>query len=190
MAESKLRLPIGQSDFRALREHGYAYVDKSAFVTEVLESNAQALLVTRPRRFGKTLNLSMLRCFLEKAAEDRSGLFAGLEVERSEAARPHFQRHPVLSFTLEDVKEATWEGYLARMAAVLAGLYGEHAYLLDSDVLRPHEREGFDAVLSRTAPPEQAVDALRELSGLLARHHGQRVVILIDEYDRSTTRGP
>jgi hypothetical protein len=179
----KLRLPIGQSDFRVLREQGYAYVDKTAFVTEVLESNAQALLVTRPRRFGKTLNLSMLRCFLEKRSEDLSSLFAGLEIERSESARPHFQRYPVLFLTLKDVKEATWEGYLAGVGDVLARLYGEHMDLLDTEVLRPHERETFTAILHGTASPSQTAGALRELSRLLELHHGQRVVILIDEYD-------
>jgi Predicted AAA-ATPase/PD-(D/E)XK nuclease superfamily len=179
----KLRLPLGQSDFRALREQGYAYVDKTGFVTEVLEANAQVLLLTRPRRFGKTLNLSMLRCFIEKRPDDLTHLFAGLEVASSEAARAHFQRYPVLFLTLKDVKEATWDAYLARMAGVLARLYREHAYLLDGDVLRPDERDAFAAILNRTAPPEQAVDALRELSRLLALHHGPRVVILIDEYD-------
>lgn len=183
MDRPKLRLPIGQSDFRVLREQGYTYVDKTAFVIEVLDSNAQALLLTRPRRFGKTLNLSMLRCFLEKSPEDLSGLFAGLEVERSAAARPHLQRYPVLFFTLKDVKEATWEGYLAGVAGVLAGLYREHAYLLDTDALRPYEREPFNAILYGTATPTQTAAALRELSRLLAVHHGQRVVILIDEYD-------
>lgn len=183
MDRPKLRLPIGQSDFRVLREQGYAYVDKTAFVTEVVDANAQALLLTRPRRFGKTLNLSMLRCFLEKRPESFTGLFAGLEVERSEAARAHFQRYPVLFLTLKDVKEATWDGYLSRMAGVIAGLYREHAYLLEGDVLQTYERDAFVAALSRTAPPVQSVDALRELSRLLALHHGQRVVILIDEYD-------
>jgi len=179
----KARLPLGQSDFRALREQGFAYVDKTAFVTEVVEANAQVLLLVRPRRFGKTLNLSMLRCFLEKSAEDLGELFAGLAVARSEAARAHFQRYPVLFVTLEDVKEATWEGYLARMAGVIERLYREHAYLLEGDALRAYERDAFVAALNRTAPPEQSVDALRELSRLLALHHGQRVVILIDEYD-------
>jgi hypothetical protein len=179
----KLRLPIGQSDFRTLREQGLAYVDKTAFVTEVVEASAQVLLLPRPRRFGKTLNLSMLRCFLEKGSQGASALFAGLAVERSEAAREHFQRYPAIFLTLKDVKESTWEGYLARMAGVLANLYREHAYLLDGDALGPYEREVFAAISSRTAPPDQSVDALRDLSRLLALHHGQRVVILIDEYD-------
>lgn len=179
----KLRLPLGQSDFRVLREQGYVYVDKTAFVTEVLDANAQVLLITRPRRFGKTLNLSMLRCFLEKGPEDRSALFEGLEVASSEAARAHFQQHPVLFLTLKDVKEPTWERCLAGIGEVLAGLYRDHAYLLDSDALKAHEREAFTAILHGTASPTRSAGALRELSRHLALHHGERVVILVDEYD-------
>jgi len=179
----KLRLPIGQSDFRALRDQGYAYVDKTRLVTEVVDASPQVLLLPRPRRFGKTLNLSMLRYFLEKSTEDLRGLFAGLEVERSEAARAHFQRYPVIFLTLKDVKEGTWEGYSAGMAGVLALLYGEHAYLLDGDVLKPYERDAFTAIMRGTPTPAQSAGALRELSRWLALHHGERVVILIDEYD-------
>jgi hypothetical protein len=179
----KLRLPLGQSDFRVLREQGYELVDKSAFVTDVLEANAQVILLARPRRFGKTLNLSMLRYYLEKGPQDLAGLFAGLAVEQSATARLHSQRYPVLFLTLKDVKEPTWEGCLAGLAGVLAGLYREHEYLLDADTLRSHERETFTAILHGTASPAQSTGALRELSRLLAVHHGQRAVILIDEYD-------
>jgi len=180
---AKLRLPIGLSDFRALREQDYAYVDKSAFVVDVLEASAQVLLLPRPRRFGKTLNLSMLRYYLERSPEDRSGLFAGLEVEQSEAARAHQQRYPVMFLTFKDVKERTWEECKAGLAGVLAGLYREHAYLLDSEVLQPQEREAFEAIRHEAASMAQGATALRELSRLLARHHGERVVLLIDEYD-------
>jgi Predicted AAA-ATPase/PD-(D/E)XK nuclease superfamily len=179
----KLRLPLGQSDFRTLREQGYAYVDKTAFVTEVLDANAQVLLITRPRRFGKTLNLSMLRCFLEKGSQDCGALFEGLEVASSDVARPHLRRYPVLFLTLKDVKEPTWEGCLVGLGDVLAGLYREHAYLLHSDAMQPHEREAFTAILHGKASPTRSAGALRELSRLLALHHAERVVILIDEYD-------
>ncbi|MEM9457707.1 MAG: AAA family ATPase [Myxococcota bacterium] len=179
----KPRLPLGQSDFRALREQGYAYVDKTTLVTEVLEANAQVLLLARPRRFGKTLNLSMLRYFLEKRSEDLTPLFAGLHVETSSSAQPHFQRYPVLFLTLKDVKETTWAECREGLAMVLAGLYREHQYLLDAGTLRPHEQEAFTAILHGTASAAQSAGALRELSRLVALHHGKPVVILIDEYD-------
>ncbi|MCA9707997.1 MAG: AAA family ATPase, partial [Myxococcales bacterium] len=183
MERPKLRLPIGQSDFRVLREQGFAYVDKSSFIVEVIEASAQVLLLPRPRRFGKTLNLSMLRYYLERSPEDRRGLFTGLEVEHSEAAGAHQQRYPVLLLTFKDIKESSWEACFAGLAGVLSGLYREHAYLLDGDALQPQEREAFMAILHGSPSPAQGVAALRELSRLLARHHGERVVILIDEYD-------
>ncbi|MCX4246308.1 AAA family ATPase [Paraliomyxa miuraensis] len=191
MSPPKLRLPIGQSDFRMLRQQGLTYVDKSAFIVEVLEASAQAILVPRPRRFGKTLNLSMLRYWLERGlerglertSEDCSGLFAGLVVEQSELARAHRQRHPVMFLTFKDVKESSWEGYLARMAGELAALYREHSYLLDGAVLQPQERDAFTAILHGSASAAKSAAALRDLSRWLALHHGEPVVILIDEYD-------
>ena len=89
MPAPRLRLPLGLSDFRALRQDGYRYVDKTALVDAVVDADAQVMLLPRPRRFGKTLNLSMLRFFLEKSAEDRLSLFDGLAVASSEIARPH-----------------------------------------------------------------------------------------------------
>jgi hypothetical protein len=183
VSRSPLRLPIGQSDFRVLREQGYAYVDKTGFLVDVLAANAQVLLIPRPRRFGKTLNLSMLRYYLERSPEDRRGLFAGLSVEASETAQAHAQRYPVIFLTFKDVKEPSWESCAQGLSRVLAGLFHEHAYLLDVDVLRPHERDTFSAILHEGATLGQAATALRELSRWLALHHGERVVILIDEYD-------
>ena len=141
MSGSHVRLPIGLSDFRALRQDGYRYVDKTALVDAVVGADAQVMLLPRPRRFGKTLNLSMLRCFLGKSTEDPRPLFEGLAVESSERAKPHFQRYPVIFLTLKDVKPASWEHCLQGIAGVLAGLYGEHRYLLTEGHLSPEEAE-------------------------------------------------
>src|SRR5690349_24915474 len=103
-------IPIGISDFRALREQGFTYVDKSHLVREVLDQGAQVLLLPRPRRFGKTLNLSMLRCFFEKQPEDLSHLFQDLAVFRAgDEYRRHFQRYPVISLTFREIKASTFE---------------------------------------------------------------------------------
>ncbi len=183
MSRPKLRLPIGQSDFRMLRQQGLTYVDKSAFIVDLLEASAAVLLLPRPRRFGKTLNLSMLRYYLERSDRSVDDLFAGLAVEQSETARPHRQRYPVIFLTLKDIKEPSWEACLEGLAGMLAGLYREHVELLDSEVLQPHERELFTAILRGSASVSQRAAALRELSRWLALHHGEPVVILIDEYD-------
>ena len=178
-----IRYPIGVSDFRKVREGGLAYVDKTALIGDVLQAGAEVLLFPRPRRFGKTLNLSMLRYFFEKTAEDRSALFAGLSISSSETARAHFQRHPVIYLTLKDVKPATWDDCVARMADVLSELFVAHRYVIESGRPNAEDAELYAAVLHRRAGEAQLAGALRFLSRVLAEHHGERVVILLDEYD-------
>src|SRR5580704_11217145 len=105
-----MRIPIGVDDFRMLRDQGLAYVDKSHLVRELLDKGAQAFLLPRPRRFGKTLNLSMLRCFFEKGEEDLSRLFSDLSIwQAGDGYRAHFQRYPAIFVTFKDVKADTWE---------------------------------------------------------------------------------
>ncbi len=177
------RFPIGLSDFRALREDGFHYVDKTSLISDILDEGAQVLLIPRPRRFGKTLNLSMLRCFFEKRKDDLRPLFAGLAVASSERAWAHFQRYPVIFMTFKDVKPRSWEDCLAGLADVLAGAYRDHRYLLTEGNLHREDSRLFTAILDRQAQKSELVIALRLLSHLLARHHGQKVLILIDEYD-------
>ena len=120
------RSPIGISDFRMLRERGATYVDKSAFAAEVLADPAAALLLPRPRRFGKTLNLSMLRCFVEKSDWDASPLFSDLAVWRDAAAREHFQRYPVIFLTFKDVKHRSWSECLTHLGILISDEYQRH----------------------------------------------------------------
>jgi len=183
MSEQRARFPIGISDFRILREGGFVYVDKTGLIEEVLDAGAQAMLVPRPRRFGKTLNLSMLRYFLEKSPEDRSALFTGLAVASSAIARPHFQRYPVIFLSFKDIKPRSWGDCLAGMAHVLAGAFAEHSYLLTEGALDAADAMLFTALRERRAGQPDLVIALRLLSRLLAQHHRERVVILLDEYD-------
>jgi hypothetical protein len=97
----RLKAPIGISDFRKLREEGAYYVDKTSFIIDLLSFATETTLLTRPRRFGKTLNLSTLRYFLEKSSEDHSALFADLAVWKSDMARKHFGRYPVVSLSFK-----------------------------------------------------------------------------------------
>jgi hypothetical protein len=166
-----------------MREGGYQYVDKSPFIAEVLDAGAQVLLIPRPRRFGKTLNLSMLRYFLEKSPEDRSGLFAGLAIASSESARRHAGRYPVIFMTFKDVKPRVWEDCLAGMAIVIADAYSQHHALLADGHLTTEEADVFSRILGRTASRADLASSVRLLSRVLARHHGEKVLILIDEYD-------
>jgi hypothetical protein len=177
------RAPIGISDFRTLRQSGATYVDKTRFVSEVLAIPAQALLFPRPRRFGKTLNLSTVRYFLERTDEDRSSLFEGLAVWEDAAARAHFGRHPVLFVTFKDVKYADWAQTHGKIAKLLADLFGEHRWLLDGGHLDEHEARRFRDVLALHAEPATLADGLRDLSTFLARATGEKVALLVDEYD-------
>jgi len=183
MAGLPIRLPIGISSFRELREGGFYYVDKSMLVDDVLAESAKVLLVPRPRRFGKTLNLSMLRCFFDRRQDDAAALFAGLAIESSARARAHLGRHPVIFLTFKDVKPRSWEQCFEGIAGVLSGLYAEHRYLLTEGSLTPEDAKLFTEILERRASFGVCLDALKILSRLLARHHGERVVILLDEYD-------
>jgi hypothetical protein len=177
------QLPIGISDFRKLREPGVHYIDKTDFVAGVLDSTAEVLLFPRPRRFGKTVNLSTLRCFVEKTDADLRPLFGGLAIEQRPAAWRHFQRYPVVFMTFKDVKASTFDLALAAMRQVIRAAYQEHRYLLDGGALDEQEKERFLQILAEEGGEVLYWGALADLSGYLHRHHGEKVVILIDEYD-------
>lgn len=178
-----VRLPLGISDFRKLRESGALYVDKTDFITQVLAASRVAVLVPRPRRFGKTLNLSTLRCFVEKTHEDRSALFEGLAVWGSAEARAHFQRYPTISMTFKDVKGRTFDEAFKAIRQEIRQAYREHAYLLDEGALPCTDAVRFEQILSAQGPEEIYAPALRQLSLLLAEHHRERVFLLLDEVD-------
>jgi hypothetical protein len=178
-----LQIPIGLSDFRALREQGMEYVDKSHLLREVLDTGAQALLLPRPRRFGKSLNLSMLRYFFEQRAEDLSHLFDDLSIwQAGEGYRAHFQRYPVIYLTFKDIKPESFEPCWAALRKTVERLFDEHRALLSSGSLSEQATRDFRAVLDGTAGRDIIERALVDLSAHLHRHHGQKVVILIDEY--------
>ena len=179
-----LRIPIGISDFRALREERFAYIDKSHLIRELLDKGAQVILLPRPRRFGKTVNLSMLRSFFEKRDLDLSGLFSDLSIWRAgDAYRAHFQRYPVVFVTFKDVKSQTWEHAWEVIQRKIRALFTEHRYLLTSDRLTEEDVADLRAILDGAANRAAYESALLDLCRCLQRHHDRRVVMLIDEYD-------
>lgn len=182
------RLPIGIDDFRELRELGLEYVDKSHLLVDLLDlPGTKVFLFPRPRRFGKTLNLSMLRCFLERRErndEDLSPLFKDLRVwQAGDAIRDHFQRYPVLHLTFKDIKPRSFEECWTALRLRVVALFDQHRYLLDSGRLSEVDAAQFQRILDGSAPRPAYEAALGELSRHLHRHHGERAVILIDEYD-------
>lgn len=152
------RLSIGPSDFAALRAPGVLFVDKSGLIERVINDSYQTLLLPRPRRFGKTTNLSMLGYFLGQSAQDHSSLFQDLTIWRSVEARRHFQRYPLIKLTLKDIKEPTWSACLAKSAGVLAALFDQHAEALSrASLTAPTSRRPRGARGRRRADAQRAV---------------------------------
>lgn len=177
------RAGIGQSDFRKLRWSGMDLIDKSALIEEIVEDSAQIILFPRPRRFGKTTNLSMLRYFFEISPEDRTSLFESMQVWQNAEARAHFQKYPVIWLSLKDVKADNWEEAFAQLRILLQELLLEHRELIESPALSHAERESCREVMEGTADAQTLGSLLKHLTRWLAVHHQTDVVILIDEYD-------
>ena len=186
-----LRVPIGIDDFRTLRETGLEYVDKSALIRDLIDrSGVQVVLLPRPRRFGKTLNLSMVRCWFEKSDEDLSHLFEDLSIwQAGDAYRAHFRRYPVIHLSFKETKLDRFERVLAAIRKKIQVLFDEHNYLLRSERLSERELREFRAVLDGTAEPTLYERALLDLSAYLHAHHGEKALILIDEYDEPIHSG-
>ena len=173
--------PLGISDFRKLRQRGLTYVDKTASIAQMLAATPEVLLFPRPRRFGKTLLLSTLQAFVERGDEDREPLFRDLAIWNDPAARQHLARYPVVFMTFKDVKLTTWDECLESLGAIIAHAFDAHREVRAS--LGGMDAGIFDAVIEHRASPVRLMRSLGFLSEILHRHHGERVVLLIDEYD-------
>jgi hypothetical protein len=183
------RLPIGISDFKELMEENYYFIDKSLLIKELLDDGSKVVLLPRPRRFGKTLNLSMLRYFYEKTAEDTSQLFESLAIwQQGKAYKERQGSYPVIYLTFKDVKCHDWEGCIQKICRVLGEEYERHHQRL-FDQLNRHEQVEYLAIVEQTADRSAYQDSLRKLSLYLERHYGRKTVILIDEYDTPIQEG-
>jgi hypothetical protein len=180
---SKKPLPIGISDFKKLRDGDYAYVDKTLLVQEIVEKGTEVALIPRPRRFGKTLNLSMLRYFFEKTEEDTSYLFKGLNIWENEKYRAMQGQFPVVFISLKDVKHSSLEKTLGAFRKLVAKEYEHHRYLLEKELLTEREKKLFHKVLFEDNDLLLLEESLLLLSEWLHRYHKKRVILLVDEYD-------
>jgi len=174
---------VGESDFKLIRQAGAYYIDKSLFVEEVLTSPYKIILLTRPRRFGKTLNLSLLYHFLEKRETDESTLFDGLAIKSFDAFDAHFSKYPVIYITFKDIKTKTFQSALKKIALLIQGILEKYPYLLKWNNLSITTSQLFDKIFNQTASIEDYEDSLKLLSEQLALYHKTPVVILTDEYD-------
>ena len=177
------KVVIGAQDFVKLRENGYFYVDKTSFIKEWWESGDDVTLITRPRRFGKTLNMSMLDTFFSVEHADKGKLFEGLSIWEDEKYRALQGTYPVISLSFARVKEGNYQSAREKMCEILRDLYRDFRYLLDSEVLTDEDRAYFRRVQSVDVSDSDATSALYQLSGFLYRYFGKKVIILLDEYD-------
>ena len=174
---------LGTSDFADLRQSDGLYVDKTALIREVVERGSKTLAYLRPRRFGKSLALSMLKCFLD-CRDPRPELFEGLEIARDRAFWDrHFGKYPVILLSLKDMRMNTFEDNYAILVQTISWLVHSFAYLKDSPSLDDTDREQYERYRRGTADKAELCASLRWLSRMLCAHHGQRCVILLDEYD-------
>ena len=184
------KLPIGVESFEEIRKEGFYYVDKTEMIKELLENRAKVNLFTRPRRFGKSLNMSMLKYFFEYGC-DRE-LFEGLAIEKEkELCQEHMGNYPVLSITLKGVASRNYEAARAMLASTIGREAMRFYFLMKSPQLSDGEKLQYAQLVNVDTSGQQGFamsdvvleNSLLTLSGLLCRHYGQKVILLIDEYD-------
>ena len=182
-------LPMGISDFKKIRENGCYYVDKTLIIKELLESRSEVVLLPRPRRFGKTLTLSMLRYFFEKSSDSRAALFEKLAIAQHPEIMKHQGHYPVIFFTFKEAKNNSWESCYAKLAEVMSHVYKEHHYLLNASFFTHQERDDFNAILEKKAQLTVLSSSLKNLSSYLEQYHEVKPIVLIDEYDAPVHSG-
>lgn len=176
------RLPIGISDFKKLIENGYYFVDTSSFIADIYREPADIALITRPRRFGKTLNMSMLRYFFDHDF-DSTDLFKDLEVSGDSDVMETMNTYPTIYITFKDIKDRKWESAERKIKNLVSGLYINFSEkiipILKSDI----ERKNFEGILNKTAGMADYQDSLKNLTEYLFRVYDKPVLLIIDEYD-------
>ena len=173
---------IGCQDFETIRNAGYFYIDKTSLIREWWESGDSVTLIARPRRFGKTLAMSMMEQFFSVKFAGRRDLFEGLSIWNDEKFRKLQGTYPVISLSFANVKEKDYPSAVQRFFQILTDLYNKHIFLLEGDLLTEEEKRYFRSVNCRMEEVT-ATWALHKMSDFLSRYYGKRVIILLDEYD-------
>lgn len=183
----KKKLPIGIDGFEKIRTNDFYYVDKTMFIAELLQNWGEVNLFTRPRRFGKTLNMSMLKCFFEIGGKKE--LFNGLQISQDKKlCEEYMGKFPVISISLKSVDGLSFEAACAALRSVIGDEAARFQFLPESGNLSKNERERYEALIHTekglfAMDDELLVNSLKTLSRLLAKHYGRNVILLIDEYD-------
>ena len=175
---------IGESDFKSLRIKNYYYIDKTMYIKDMIDNSSKVVLVTRPRRFGKTLNMSMLKYYFDCRQKDNRELFNGLKImEQEEKYTSKLGAYPVIYMTLKDVKGNNFEETLLSLRTELVELYIDYVSILENEKLLDVEKEMFKTILNLKANKIDMQNALKLLTRLLYKVYEKPVILLLDEYD-------
>lgn len=182
MGEEKKRLPVGLENFEQIIKDNYYYVDKTGLISELLRNGGMVNLFTRPRRFGKTLNMSMLEYFF--SIEGDKSIFDGLEILKDQKLCDEYMgKYPVISVSLKGINAAAYEGAFDFAVQIMQRAAEAFQFLCDSECLSEHDKEAYKKLLDSNMSEAVFCSGLRRLSELLAKHYGTKVILLIDEYD-------
>lgn len=180
----EINIPVGISDFAKIREDGYYYIDKSCLLSDLLGKEiAEVTLITRPRRFGKTLGMSMLANFFD-IEKDSGKLFEGLEIsEYTEICEQWMNQYPVLFLSLKDIDGTTFENAFGLFEFLISTYCDEHAYLKEGENITDNQRELFDRLIFRKASMQELQNSLLTIMKMMQSYYGKPVILLLDEYD-------
>ena len=173
---------IGKQSFEKIIKENCFYVDKTGFIKEWWDNKDDVTLITRPRRFGKTLNMDMIKCFFSNEYKDRGDLFEGLDIWKDEKYRELQGTYPVIFLSFAEIKQNNYQDTIAKIKKILCSLYQSFMFLKDWDGLTDEEKNNLKRI-SEDMSDVTAQSALNELSNYLSRYYGKKVIILLDEYD-------
>ncbi len=177
-------IPIGKEDFKKLIDTDCYFIDKTLLIKDIVDSGADVTLFTRPRRFGKTLNMSMLRRYFEKTEEDNSYLFNGLKIsETGDKYKLYMGQYPVISISLKSMKQPTFEKSFGQFKEIIADEFERHHDLLNNSALMRRKRKRIQDIIDDTADDTVYYTSLKLLSDCLCTFYKKKVIVLIDEYD-------
>ena len=178
-----LNIPVGISNFEKIRNNGFYYVDKTGLIEELLKTEAEVTLITRPRRFGKTLGMSMLESFFDIRKNSRK-LFEGLEIARqSELCSKWMNQCPTVSVSFRQVDGLNFTSAYDMLTMVFADLYNKHLYLLEDSHVTEFQKKTFTNIAHGCGSEKEVKSSLVLLTTMMQQHYGKAVVLLIDEYD-------
>jgi len=184
------KLPIGKSDFKSIIQDNFYYIDKTNFISEIIDNSANVILLPRPRRFGKTLNLSMTKYFFD-VEEDNETLFKGLNISKNQEAMAHCGKYPIIYITFKDVKESSFELTFERIKQLVDKEISRHEKKIESilDRLNRMDRKHYERLILDNGSEIDYKNSFKLLSKLLTIAYNQKCIILIDEYDTPIQTG-